>query len=469
MSYVIPYEQYIPLLETENENTVKDTFQQLFELLVSGRRIPRSYNNFFKSKIEHHINSKSQKVRKWAYHCACFYYNDSIHSLILKQLMIEKNCENIIWALTALSIVYDNEEELKKCSGKRHEEFMEIISKNYLNDALYLFGGVIIINPNTILLTNNSADLAALSKIYAYKNLVKDKYSAITEPVIQEIKQSDDPYVREYAYWALTLNYANSKFQYSKDDPNDDVRKWQISLQIKTGDEDFIISSLKPVASCPQKVTLNIKEGIIRGLSEINYNSNFVPYVGSWFNGEEDEPILFKLIDYIIDNCFKNKNDGTYFDILKDSLNDSLLCDYIVKKIKNSSKYNLTISKIDEIPIINFEKMEGVNMQNINISGSGHNVAVATDNSSAIINQFSNDDDLLLELIQEVRKQTTNDFSKEEKEKILDALSFIESEAKSKTPKKTIIKTLLDGIKTIKGTVQFGAALANLINFFDKS
>lgn len=469
MSYIIPYEPYIPLLQSNNEDTIKNAFQKIFELLVVGNRLSRNNVVHFKNDISFHIKSHSTKIRKWAYHCACFYYNQDIHGLILEQLKFESSTENIIWALTALSIVYDSEEKLRKCAHNRHDEFMKTISKNYLKDALFLFGGVIDINPNTILTTNNSADLAALSKIYAYGNLVSNKYPNITEAVIQEMRQNSDPYVREYSYWALSLHGTkNDQFDLN-DDKDDGVRKWQISLQIKSNNEDFIISTLKPLACCPYKISLNIKLGILIGLSDIKYNFNFVSYICSWFNYEEEEPVLFKLIDYILCNCFENKDDGTYFDIIKDSLNDKILCDYITKKIASNPAYHLVLSYNNDNPVINFKKLEGSNVQNFNISGSGNNVAVATDNSSATINQPPKNDDLLIKLIDEVRQQTNNDFSKEEKEKILEVLSFIESEMASKSPKKPIISALLDGLKAIKGTVQFSAALVNLINFFSKS
>ena len=302
MSYSIFYEQYAPLLASDNENIVKDVFQRIFELLVAGNRMARSKKDIFTKMVGAHVNSRSQKVRKWAYHCACFYQDESVCQSIKKQLGIETNIENIIWGLTALSVTYDDIFKLKHCVGQRHDEFVETISENYLTDALVLFGGVVKINPQTILTTNNSADLAALTKIYAYRGLVLDKYTNVTESIIRELETNDDPYVREYAYWSQVLGGTKRKLLDMPEDLDVDVRKWQIAFQLQNEDEDFVVSALKPLSLCPQKIPLEIKNGVMRGLSNIPYRKKYTPYINSWFEREPCESIVFLLLDYIISN-----------------------------------------------------------------------------------------------------------------------------------------------------------------------
>lgn len=467
MSYNIFYEQYVPLLMSGDEDTIKNALQEIFELLVAGKRIVRSKKGAFTQIVEIHVNSKSQKVRKWAYHCACFYYNESVWKSIETQLKTERNKENVIWALTALSVNYDDIFTLKQCVGQRHEEFTETISKNYLIDALVLFGGVVKINPETILLTNNSADLAALTKIYAYRGLVEDKYSNVTESIIREMEKNDDPYVREYAYWSQILGGTKGNFLDTPDDLDDGVRKWQIALQIQNGDEDFIVSALKPLALCPQKISLDIKNGMLRGLNKVSYSSKYVPYINGWFEREMDNSVVFLLIDYLIANCYMNREDGTYFDAVKDSLSDQSLVKHVVSKIENNSQYKLSLIKHGESYTLDFIFKEGTTMQSINVTGSGNSVAIANNNSTATVTSSSEKINELEKLIQEVQNHAVEGLSEDERQRVDEGLSFIESEGKADTPRKTIIKGVLDGLKAIKGTVQFASAVAALIKFFE--
>lgn len=467
MSYIIFYEQYVPLLNSGNDDVIKNAFQEIFELLVKQKRMVRSKRNAFTQDVNIHVNSTSQKVRKWAYHCACFYQDESVRQSIKTQLVTEQNKENILWALTALSKTYDNVIDLKKCVGRRHEEFIETISEEYLTDALVLFGGVVKINPRTVLLTNNSADLAALTKIYAYNDLVRDKYPSVTDSIIREMEKNDDPYVREYVYWSHVLRGTKGNFYNVPDDVNDGVRKWQIAIQIKNGDEDFVVSALKPLASCPETVSFEVKSGILRGLNEISYNDKYVSYINSWYESEVEEAVVFLLIDYIIANCYHNYNDGTYFYAIKDSLNDPLLAMYVINKIKNNAQYELEIIHQGEGYTLDYKTKEGKIMQNISVSGSGNSIAFADNHSSATVISSSNEVSELKKLIQEVQNQAKEGLSCEDKQKVEEGLSFVEEEAKAGTPRKTIIKGVLDGLKAIKGTVQFASAVAALIKFFE--
>lgn len=467
MSYNIFYEQYAPLFELNNEAVIKNTFQEIFELLVSGKRMVRSKRGVFTQIVKKHVNSKSQKIRKWAYHCACFYQDESVCQSIIEQLKTEYNKENIIWALTALSVNYDDNIKLKQCVGRRHDEFVETISANYLTDALVLFGGMVSINPNTILLTNNSADLAALTKIYAYKELVYDKYPNVTESIIKELTKNDDSYVREYAYWSEVLGGVKDKILDESEDLDVGVRKWQIAAQIIKGDVDFIASALKPLALCPQKIYYDIKIGILRGLNKVSYNRKYIPYINSWFERETDNAIIFSLIDYLLENCYINRDDGTYFDAIKDSLNDQLLDQYIINKIKDNDQYKLSVVRDGESYTLDFNTQEECIMQPINVSGSGNTVAVANDHSSAIVTSTYGENNEFVRLIQEIQVQAKIGLSEEDQKKVTEGISFVESEVKAENPRKTIIKGILDSLKVIKGTVQFASAVAALVKFFE--
>ena len=53
----------------------------------------------------------------------------------------------------------------------------------------------------------------------------------------------------------------------------------------------------------------------------------------------------------------------------------------------------------------------------------------------------------------------------EEKEEVAESLEVIETEAKSEKPKKSMIKTALTTLKSIKGVAEFAAAVTSLIQF----
>lgn len=105
MSFVIPYKQYSSILTSDDPDIVKDALQQIFESLVRGKRLQKSKQADFTKRLELLVASPSVKVRKWAYHCACLYKNDTIIQKCKDNLLFESKKENVLWALTALSKV----------------------------------------------------------------------------------------------------------------------------------------------------------------------------------------------------------------------------------------------------------------------------------------------------------------------------------------------------------------------------
>lgn len=473
MSFLISYDRFYPLLNSHDENTIKNALQDIFELLADGNAIERSSRNLFMNDIRRFVNSNSLKVRKWAYHCAGIFQDEDICQRIIAGLAKETDRDNIMWALIGLSKTYDTELKLSQCVGKRHEEFLETISPQYLTDALVLFGGVVSINPKTVLLTNNMTDLEALTKIYAYDGLVHGLYPDITESVIQEIETHEVPRVREYAYWAQVLRRTRRTITDSKIDPDPGVQKWQVAQQIENGDEDFVVSALKPLARCPGTISLEVKSGVLRGLNNITYNENYVRYLCSWFSFEEIETIIIQLLNYFITNSVLNRKDGTFFDIIKDSLRDERLSGYIYRKICSDKNCGLEIAIENECFVLDYkdkgEKIVGniqIGSGNVLNTGSENTFAVASNNSSAAVNTTGIESNELAKLIEEVRTQAKAELSAEEQEAVEGVLSTIEAETKSNQPRKPFIKTMLAGLGHIKGAVQFASALANLVKFF---
>lgn len=106
-------------------------------------------------------------------------------------------------------------------------------------------------------------------------------------------------------------------------------------------------------------------------------------------------------------------------------------------------------------------------MQSINIYGERNTIAAAADHSSATVTTSCEEVSELAKLIQNVKNEARVGLSEGDKQKVDEGLSFVESETKENSPRKTIIKMTLDGLKAIKGTVQFASAVAALIKFFE--
>ena len=426
--------------------------------------------------INRHVNSRSAKIRKWAYHCVCFCWNDTILKSVKHQLKKEKKIDNILWALIALSVYYNTEETLRTCVGNRHDEFMEILSRNYLSDALLLFGEMININPKILLLNNNPLDLIALTTVYGYKNLVNDKYDNINETVMKEIQKNPIPHIREYGYWATVLRNDPISLHDVKNDTDMGVLKWQLVGKIKCNEPNYIVSILKKIAVHPHEIHFEVKSGIIRGIQEVPYNEKYVPYVCRWFSYENNNSIVFRIIDYMLSNCYNNKTDGTYFDAIKDSLSDKQLSVYIHDKINHNSNYKLSIvGNAGNYTIDFIEKEKSVMSVKTTIKGDVNgpfSIAMASDNSTATstaTNDSSQKDNIeqVTNLINEVRDKAAEELSDDDKKTVNESLNYIENEIKTQKPNYTIIKTLLNGMQGIMNAVGFGVALKNLIDFFN--
>lgn len=92
-------------------------------------------------------------------------------------------------------------------------------------------------------------------------------------------------------------------------------------------------------------------------------------------------------------------------------------------------------------------------------------VNIANDNASiTATNNIGVDLTHLETLLQNVRS-TASDIDGEDAEILTDSLEVIEEQIKSENPKKSFIKTALAGIKAVKGTAEFAAAVAALIQF----
>ena len=90
---------------------------------------------------------------------------------------------------------------------------------------------------------------------------------------------------------------------------------------------------------------------------------------------------------------------------------------------------------------------------------------IATDNAVVNANNAVSVNGEELKAIIEKILKNSDDFSPEEKESISESLEVIEAETTSEKPKKSMIKTAVAVLKGLKGTAEFAAAVAELVQF----
>lgn len=95
-------------------------------------------------------------------------------------------------------------------------------------------------------------------------------------------------------------------------------------------------------------------------------------------------------------------------------------------------------------------------------------VNVANDNATIMaVNNGGIDGKTLATLIQNVRT-AAQELLPDDAEVVSDSLETIEAEAVSEHPKKGLLRTAIAGIKAIKGSVEFVAAVATLVQFVEQ-
>ncbi|PKM93207.1 MAG: hypothetical protein CVU84_16835 [Firmicutes bacterium HGW-Firmicutes-1] len=108
--------------------------------------------------------------------------------------------------------------------------------------------------------------------------------------------------------------------------------------------------------------------------------------------------------------------------------------------------------------------LDNKNTYSITVTNGQVNIA----NDSAVINSNSTvnsiDTASLSELIKALKAESKS-LSDEDNETLSNNLEVVEEELKALKPRKAFIKTAISGIKVIKGTAEFTAAMTALIQF----
>ena len=112
------------------------------------------------------------------------------------------------------------------------------------------------------------------------------------------------------------------------------------------------------------------------------------------------------------------------------------------------------------------EKTNPERQLSISVNGGTTQINTAFDNARVEAIQYANVDvPRLSELVENVRAAIPAELSSAEVETVTTNLEVIEEELKGEKPRKSFLKAALLGLKAIKETAEFGAAVGALFQF----
>jgi hypothetical protein len=165
-------------------------------------------------------------------------------------------------------------------------------------------------------------------------------------------------------------------------------------------------------------------------------------------------------IDLILNSCFADK-------IL------FLLISRQLKEFKTRYKIPFDSVRVTLDTIcknINFNNMEEKSKTDskvsVSVTGGTPQINIAVDNAQVSATQnVGIDEKRLAELVGNVRKTISPELTSDEIDVVNDNLNVIEEELKQIQPRKSFLKTALTTLQAIKGSAEFGAAVATLVQF----
>lgn len=175
---------------------------------------------------------------------------------------------------------------------------------------------------------------------------------------------------------------------------------------------------------------------------------------------EEEIRNVFAILNYIAENnieihlgvAFGYSSSKKYQDKIK-GFNDRV----VMVLIHHIERY---LTKIGIDMGVDEKIIYSITVQNGQVNIANDNASISATNTVGI------DTTQLEKLIQAVRK-TADGLSNKDAEILNSNLEVIEEEIKSENPRKGFIKTAVSGLKMLKGTAEFAAAITALIQFIN--
>lgn len=195
-------------------------------------------------------------------------------------------------------------------------------------------------------------------------------------------------------------------------------------------------------------------------ISDINESQNRYCYLIFETGLTEAEEVrnVFAILQYIVDNKIevhrniaRGYSSSTDFQDKIKGFNDR----FVMILIRYIEKF-LTKAGIDM-------GLDDKHVYNISVQ-NGQSIIAGNNSNISATNKIGVDTSELHKLIDAI-KQSYTSLSDTEKEEVDESLEVIETEISAEKPKKSFLKTAITTLKAIKGTAEFGAAVATLVQF----
>lgn len=163
--------------------------------------------------------------------------------------------------------------------------------------------------------------------------------------------------------------------------------------------------------------------------------------------------------------------------ILRHIVDNRIEVHYLAMWYSSSNKYQDKVKSFNErfvmVLIRHIEKYltkVGIDMGlndkiTYNVSVQNGQAIIAMESATVMATNKVGIDSFELEKLIKAVRTSANDVAPEEQEIVSDSLEAIRSEAVAQKPKKGILKTAMVALQGVKGTVEFAAAVATLIQF----
>jgi len=316
---VVLYNHFLALLSQENVRLKTDVLQNLFFLLLSGKKLhPEQWERLLPVLVWNASNNTSDDLRRWAYQVGIFsrIKNGLLVNFCKNNLEKDKNKLNRTWIIAILANNLSNNEFYEIIGKSNHG-----LSEENIDVAKYLFFEQARLNYTDVLKRSDPLSLMWLASIGAYKNIatINQKESIISSLELSQLTDStDNDEALKHAMYAFylqdTFNIDELPFSpYAYNKMGEQQKKWFFTLIWK--DTNFIARNIDFVKEILGKKHLSslcgdageeVRIGIARGLAHSEYVKEISDEVIDWYSHCDTQSALYHLLKYI--NINRNHN-----------------------------------------------------------------------------------------------------------------------------------------------------------------
>lgn len=348
------------MLQSGDVTIVKEGAQLFSDAFAQKKYILRSYQKIFCSCLEELlVTPEYSSVCKWILKCTCYYSTPRIEKICEIGFFTTKDPEVQNWMISTIASRYTDAvafgtviDAMRRQAHTTEQEMMLDRKNVFYNVSVF---GRFSVDYNTenigdrIFRENDKNGKFWLAKLAAYPDMAQRKnlLSLARREDIERMAYSDDEEVQVYAYWGM-VHHPGGDLQLKREEKKDKNRKksalkWYftgiIPGEYKNNNLDYIIELL---ISVKEKYAGDIraKEGILKGLNMIPYNSVFDELIIGWYYSEDSQKIKIKILEYMIKNVRNNAEceagyhgNGSFFEIISDECLDDASIKYIKRYI----------------------------------------------------------------------------------------------------------------------------------------